>query len=1028
MRAALRLPLSMLAVALLASCTAPPQSAYVHAVGSSKPTAQVSVGQNAVGEACTQAVTENNGADVYCGTWQQPSARVRAGGAANQAHLADLATSSIWRAGIDERYICQTPTATSILGGQPAELMQCTQRVGGWPHVAMVALLKGQAWYADGVLPAANVMQRSMGVQSGLVRAGTTAPDSAADALLAQRLAAQAFSSGDVGAFGKLMAAGTRANLADNPAAAEAAFRAALALQQKALGKGNANTATVLMTLALQLSNDGRLAEATALFTEAERLAPNAADPTSLPRLAHYRGLDALNRGQFDTALTLLQQAETGYTALIPPNVLRARASSGLPANSFSRAGRIGADLVQDEDMLADPASRSALLGLIETRRYEGLVLRSLGRVPESQAMLSSANQLAQSSGLARPIVQARLFRTAGVTAAAAGDPSLALSNLSQSSLAFSRSLPDSKPLAETFLLRAGQFVRAGQPDAAVPVCRSAVAALVTLKAGTTPELMSPCLDAYAAAAAKHADQRQVLLGEMFTAAQLAQAGITSQQIAQATARLQENARDPKVAEAIRKREDENAALQGLYRQRDQLAVMQLAGGSTPASGTNITAEIDKQIAAAQAALATADAALQAASPNYGQLVQQVVKASEILAVLHPHEAFVSIVLGEKDGWEFLLHDGTIATAKVDGGTPRMAKLVHDLRAGIELTTAGLPSFNIASAREAYDATLGQFGKSLDEVTALAIAPSGPLLSIPLEVLLTGPADNGNLAGAPWLVRKFAISHVPAPSNFVSLRKIAEGSRASQAWFGFGDFQPVTLAQAQAVFPGPACAESAQLFAQLPALPYARKELDVARQLLGASASDELLGRAFTAPAVLKTPLKNYRILHFATHALLPSELKCQSEPAIVTSDPAGASGARGALLTATDVVGMDLDAELVILSACNSGGPGGTTAGESLSGLARAFFFAGARGLMVTHWDVNDKVGAYLVAETLGRIRDHPGIGASEALRESQLALLQGAGQSFPTEIAHPFFWAPFAVIGEGGARAGAPGRVAAR
>ncbi len=282
---------------------------------------------------------------------------------------------------------------------------------------------------------------------------------------------------------------------------------------------------------------------------------------------------------------------------------------------------------------------------------------------------------------------------------------------------------------------------------------------------------------------------------------------------------------------------------------------------------------------------------MQAASPNYGQLVQQVVPASAVLAALHPHEAFVSIVLGDKDGWAFLLRDNTIAIAKVDGGIPRMAKLVHDTRASIELTAAGLPTFNIAAARELYDATLGGFGATaLDGETALVVAPSGPLLSIPFEVLLTGPAQPDNLAAAPWLMRKLAIAHVPAPSNFVSLRKIAGDSRATRPWFGFGDFVPPTRRRLSALFPGPACAESAQLFAELPALPFATKELDVARQILGASPSEELLGRAFTAPAVLKTSLKNYRILHFATHALLPSELRCQSEPAIVTSVPPGAA------------------------------------------------------------------------------------------------------------------------------------------
>jgi CHAT domain-containing protein len=106
------------------------------------------------------------------------------------------------------------------------------------------------------------------------------------------------------------------------------------------------------------------------------------------------------------------------------------------------------------------------------------------------------------------------------------------------------------------------------------------------------------------------------------------------------------------------------------------------------------------------------------------------------------------------------------------------------------------------------------------------------------------------------------------------------------------------------------------------------------------------------------------------------------------------------------------------VLSACNSGGPGGTTAGESLSGLARAFFYAGARSLAVTHWAVNDQVAAFLVADMLRRMRENPNLGVAGALKDAQVAILADAGKGLPPEIAHPFFWAPFAVIGEGGER----------
>jgi CHAT domain-containing protein len=165
-------------------------------------------------------------------------------------------------------------------------------------------------------------------------------------------------------------------------------------------------------------------------------------------------------------------------------------------------------------------------------------------------------------------------------------------------------------------------------------------------------------------------------------------------------------------------------------------------------------------------------------------------------------------------------------------------------------------------------------------------------------------------------------------------------------------------------------------------------------------------------------PLKDYRTLQFSTHALLPAELKCQDQPAIITSAPPGARDASGAMLTTDRILGLNLDADLVILSACNSGGPGGTTAGESLSGLARAFFYSGARSMLVTHWSVNDQAAAYLVSDTLRRMQAKGGgIGVAEAMREAELSLLDAAVKAGGSPAAHPFFWGPFAVIGDGGA-----------
>jgi CHAT domain-containing protein len=108
----------------------------------------------------------------------------------------------------------------------------------------------------------------------------------------------------------------------------------------------------------------------------------------------------------------------------------------------------------------------------------------------------------------------------------------------------------------------------------------------------------------------------------------------------------------------------------------------------------------------------------------------------------------------------------------------------------------------------------------------------------------------------------------------------------------------------------------------------------------------------------------------------------------------------------------------MVILSACNSGGPGGTTAGESLSGLARAFFYAGARSMMVTHWSVSDQAAAFLVITTLKRLSGNAGMGGAEALREAELDWLDAAAKAPTSPAGQPFFWAPFALIGDGGSR----------
>ena len=285
---------TLLALLPLAACAVPPPEAYT--AGRGRPDQSVDLGPNEVGEGCVQSATSGDTGEIYCGTWQQASARVRAAGpgSGDGPALMTAITTGSWRSNLDASYSC-APPQQQTLGGQPALLMQCTRLAGGWPHIALATTSGGRIWLADGVVSAVPAIAHSVAVLSGRETPRVTS-SAAVQALQAQRQGAQSRASGDVREFDALMAQGARANLVDDSAAAETAYGAALALQEKALGRDNPNVADPLMHLALQLSNQGRYAEADTLFARAERLAAQQGSDVllvprwqSLPRAARLQ-------------------------------------------------------------------------------------------------------------------------------------------------------------------------------------------------------------------------------------------------------------------------------------------------------------------------------------------------------------------------------------------------------------------------------------------------------------------------------------------------------------------------------------------------------------------------------------------------------------------------------------------------------------------------------------------------------------------------------------------------------------------
>ena len=161
--------------------------------------------------------------------------------------------------------------------------------------------------------------------------------------------------------------------------------------------------------------------------------------------------------------------------------------------------------------------------------------------------------------------------------------------------------------------------------------------------------------------------------------------------------------------------------------------------------------------------------------------------------------------------------------------------------------------------------------------------------------------------------------------------------------------------------------------------------------------------------------LSNTRVLSFATHGLIAGDLPKLGEPALVLTPPARPTPNDDGLLRASEVSRLKLNADFVILSACNTAASDGTPGAEGLSGLAKAFFYAGARSMLVSHWPVDSEATVKLTTGLIRATASDPTVGRAEALRRAMLAMIDET--SGGAEHAHPFFWAPFILAGEGGA-----------
>jgi len=191
----------------------------------------------------------------------------------------------------------------------------------------------------------------------------------------------------------------------------------------------------------------------------------------------------------------------------------------------------------------------------------------------------------------------------------------------------------------------------------------------------------------------------------------------------------------------------------------------------------------------------------------------------------------------------------------------------------------------------------------------------------------------------------------------------------------------------------------------IPRLPFTRQEAE--RILAVTPKTANLKAIDFRANRSLATSaeLSQYKYLHFATHGLLDTEREGLSALVLSLVDEQGKP--QDGFLRAHDLYNLNLPAELVMLSACQTG-LGKEYKGEGLVGLTRGFMYAGAARVMVSLWNVNDIATATLMKAFYKKLKQ--GLPKDDALRQAKLELLRGQQQAWR----HPYYWAPFVLVGE--------------
>lgn len=798
------------------------------------------------------------------------------------------------------------------------------------------------------------------------------------------------------------------------------------ALVQRDTGPGG--RAEALVNEGMQRSNLGRYAEADGLFAQAQELAGD--DPVTARRLRNYRAMHLLNQGKAAQALAELDRPmpPIGGSAAVGELVIDRPTAGRLSAESP------GASRLRGPEGLT-PADKAQILDG-QAQYLRGVILHLQGNGGAATAPFNQAlGELVAIRGgrIAATIwLRAQIHGELADVAEARGDQAEAETQHRTAVQLLEANYPGSAALYSAHARLAGYLARTGRTQPALALYREIVQA--NLESGDSSPALRRQLEPYFELLVRD-DAGASATADLFTASQiLVRPGVAQTQAI--LARELSGGSD----EAARLFRQSVTLTRDIERGRVELARLQ-SSDQRSAAGTARIEELTSSLAQWQRDQTAMQASL-AQFPRYRVVSGAALQLADLQALLRPGEAYYKMLVLGDHAYAVFVTRGAARAFRI-GASPRdLDRQVDALRTTISVVENGQQltyPFDLEGAWRLYQELFAPVGGELAGVTHLIFEPDGAMMRLPPNLLVmdhaaidayrahmaANPNDDGfDFRGMPWLGRGRDISTAVSARAFRDLRN-APPSRARAAYLGFGQNEPARgyYLQADGGTRGadgvqPSCTWSLAAWNR----PISAEELRAAGAAvaMGRPGQAEIVtGAAFTDTGIIaRSDLDQYRILHFATHGLTtPPRPECPARPSLLTSF--GGANSDG-LLSFAEIYDLHLDADLIILSACDTASRGSATAaaeagltnnGEyALDGLVRAFVGAGGRIVLASHWPVPDDFNATERLIT-GLFRAAPGTATAGALRQAQLALMDARDTS------HPYYWSGFAVVGDGSA-----------